>query len=712
MTQAPEKKLALPKKANMVLGAFTRRLSKNNSVKQHFNSQHIILKPREKNADKVDLVVGWGRKPKALKASSYAKKYHRPYVTLEDGFIHSMSQGRLGASSWSLVVDELGVFYDAKTPSSLEQLINTNQLSAQQKDRAQRNIETITQCNITKYNNAKLVIPEFLQRLKNTILVIDQVHGDMSIPYALASHESFDQMLNTALIENPESDILIKTHPDVINGKRKGCITLHNKLPSRVHIITDNINPLGLLKHIEKVYVVSSQTGFEALLLGKSVVCFAAPFYAGWGLTDDRLVTTSSVFQRRTRRPDLATIFYVAYHQYSNYFHPDTGLSCELEEILDYVKLQYNTWSKHTGKIFCIGFSPWKKRFIRAFLKSPDNDIFFAETATEAKKQGFDKASKACIWSSRFEDEADKLSSEFQSPIWRIEDGFIRSVSLGSNYALPASLVVDKQGLYFNPQQPSDLENILLESEFDEDQLNSAELLRYQLIEQAISKYNVGARDVKNLFASSGEKRKLLVPGQVADDASILKGCLDINSNLELLKVVRNNHPDSYIIYKPHPDVLSGNRKGHIENQDLTVYCDEVVTDISITDCLQQVDEVHTMTSLVGFEALMRELDVYCYGIPFYSGWCLTTDRHHCKRRSRKLSLNELIAGTLISYPMYMNWDKQSLTTATHVSDTIHADLIRLKKAGKDQSTLPPTSWRWARKKLQLLRTMSYLMLK
>lgn len=691
MIETPENKSDCLMKSNMVLGAFTRRLSKNHTVKQHFNSGKVILKPSKRKANKIDLFIGWGRKPQAIKASSFAKENNKPFVTLEDGFVHSMSQGRLGAESWSLVVDELGVFYDAKTASSLEQRINTAQLSTKQLDRACKNIETITQYNITKYNNAKLVIPKFILQLNKPVLVIDQVHGDMSIPYALASEKSFNNMLEAALRENPNSDLLIKIHPDVINGKRKGCITLPTSLPARVHIVSDNINPLCLLKYVEKVYVVSSQMGFEALMLKKTVVCFGAPFYAGWGLTEDRLPTTSDVFQRRQKSPSLATIFYAAYHDYSNYFHPDTQSPCELEDILDYVKLQYETWFKYKGKIFCIGFSPWKRKFIPTYLKTPDNEIFFVKNADEAVEKGFDRTSKACLWSSLYEEEANKLSAQFQTPIWRIEDGFIRSVSLGSNYAPPGSLVIDKQGLYFNPQKISDLESILLETDFTKEHIQSAEQLRTQLIMQAISKYNVGLRDLTNIFSEGGSKRKILIPGQVADDASIVKGCKNIASNIDLIKTVRRNHPEAYLIYKPHPDVLSGNRHGHVKIQELTEICDQIVTDISITDCLQQVDEVHTMTSLVGFEALMRGLKVYCYGIPFYSNWGLTVDYYHCERRTRQLSIDQLVAGTLLCYPLYINWDTRCLTTASYLADSIYEHLYRLKNTGKTQSVKPPT---------------------
>jgi len=69
-----------------------------------------------------------------------------------------------------------------------------------------------------------------------------------------------------------------------------------------------------------------------------------------------------------------------------------------------------------------------------------------------------------------------------------------------------------------------------------------------------------------------------------------------------------------------------------------------------------QVDELHTLTSLSGFEALMRGLPVYTYGGPFYAGWGLTKDRVEFPRRTRRLSLDELVAGTLILYAAYHDW--------------------------------------------------------
>ncbi len=145
----------------------------------------------------------------------------------------------------------------------------------------------------------------------------------------------------------------------------------------------------------------------------------------------------------------------------------------------------------------------------------------------------------------------------------------------------------------------------------------------------------------------------ILVPGQVADDASIKFGCRDIRTNEELLAEVRRQLPGRRILYKPHPDVVAGNREGGIEPDRISALTDAVVTDVDIISCLPHVCEVHTMTSLAGFEALVHGIPVVTYGLPFYAGWGLTRDRHLIDRRKRTLSLDALITGSLALYPTY-----------------------------------------------------------
>lgn len=78
---------------------------------------------------------------------------------------------------------------------------------------------------------------------------------------------------------------------------------------------------------------------------------------------------------------------------------------------------------------------------------------------------------------------------------------------------------------------------------------------------------------------------------------------------------------------------------------------------------LDAVDEVHVITSLAGFEALLRGRKVTCYGNPFYAGWGLTQDMAPLVRRTRRLSLDELVAGALILYPTYVSRTTGRFTT-------------------------------------------------
>lgn len=234
----------------------------------------------------------------------------------------------------------------------------------------------------------------------------------------------------------------------------------------------------------------------------------------------------------------------------------------------------------------------------------------------------------------------------------RIEDGFLRSVGLGVDLIRPLSWVVDWRGIYFDATQPSDLEMLLSEAVFSDELLQRAASLRERIVAAGLTKYNVGATPWRR---PSAAQRVILVPGQVESDASIAYGAPEIKTNLDLLRAVRAANPDAYVLYKPHPDVVARMRaKGKCEDA-AARWCDEVVIDVPMGDLLREVDEVHCLTSLTGFEALLRGKQVVCYGQPFYAGWGLTQDIVPVMRRTRCLSLDALAAGVLILYPRYFN---------------------------------------------------------
>ncbi|HSC88041.1 MAG TPA: hypothetical protein VLC09_12250, partial [Polyangiaceae bacterium] len=197
----------------------------------------------------------------------------------------------------------------------------------------------------------------------------------------------------------------------------------------------------------------------------------------------------------------------------------------------------------------------------------------------------------------------------------------------------------------------------------------------------ALSKYNPsseGDQPLRELVARTTGRAIVLVPGQVEDDASVRLGCAGIRTNSELLELVRAARPEAFILYKPHPDVVSKNRRGALAGATVRL-ADHIETRATLPACLAVCSEVHTLTSLVGFEALLRGLSVFTYGQPFYSSWGLTTDRVPVERRTRRLELDELVAGTLLRYPVYYSFRAEAFVTAEDIVFELERDRQQLR---------------------------------
>ena len=100
-----------------------------------------------------------------------------------------------------------------------------------------------------------------------------------------------------------------------------------------------------MIEAVDKVYVVTSQMRLEAVLAGRDVVCFGAPFYAGWGLTDDRVG-----LPRRTARPSLEQLFAAVYFDYSRYISPVTCREISFEQAVDWIVSEKSVETRRRGK--------------------------------------------------------------------------------------------------------------------------------------------------------------------------------------------------------------------------------------------------------------------------------------------------------------------------------------------------------------------------
>lgn len=589
-----------------------------------------------------DAVAGWGYKRTSLQVRIQAIRNKVPYVALEDGFLRSVRPGAAErAIGW--IVDRSGIYYDSHNSSDLERAIRRRATEpAEAHERMRAALRDIRELRLSKYNHAPMLGAEALglPRGEDVVVVIDQTFADASVSGSGSDGATFVRMVDAAIAENPGRTIAVKVHPETISGTKGGYLARIARNRDVVLVAAD-VNPWALIEIACRVYVVSSQFGFEALSAGVPVTCFGAAFYAGWGLTDDRIVP----IRRRNAVATPEALATAAYVDYCRWIDPYDDREIELEAAIDRLAFLRDRFHENRTSV-CLGFSRWKREAAKKFLVGVGGEPLFAETPEAARSEATARGGRVVVWGSRPVD----LPSE--TPLVRAEDGFLRSVGLGAAFVAPASLVFDDEGIYYDPSRPSRLERIAETATFDDRLIARAADLRRTIVERRLSKYNVVGE--RRLETPPG-KLRVLVPGQVEDDASVRLGSPEVPTNLELLRRVRARWPDAHIVYKPHPDVQAGFRNGRIADDVARSLADQVVTDVSMPSLLSQVDRVETMTSLTGFEALLRGLDVATHGLPFYAGWGLTEDLVACPRRTRRLSLDELVAATLILYPRYVD---------------------------------------------------------
>lgn len=572
-----------------------------------------------------DMVGVWGNSPTAHRGLSVAEKRNAPVLRVEDAFLRSLHPGRAGEPPIGLHLDRRGVHFDASVPSDLETLLATAPLDdTALLDRARDAIARMQEAHLSKYSgfDPATPVPE-----PGYVLVVDQTRGDASVLASRGDDARFREMLVFAQEENPGARILIKTHPETRAGFRPGYYGPEDA-NRRVTLYDDPVSPWTLLEGAVAVYTLSSQFGFEAILAGHRPRVFGQPFYAGWGLTQDE-----DPVPRRERRLTRPQLFAAAMMLYPVWYDPYRDRLCELEDTLDTMEAEARAWREdHRGWV-ASGMRLWKRPALQQMFGQQKRVIFTDDNA-KADATGRPRM----VW-------AGKATGDHAGAT-RVEDGFLRSRGLGAELVPPLSLVTDDLGIYYDPTGPSRLEQLITRrATLTAAQERRAERLIRSLTDKGLSKYNLGGTP-----PDLPQGHRVLVPGQVEDDQSILTGAGAVRTNEALLETVRAARPDAVILYKPHPDVEAGLRTGATG----AGAADMVLTAADPATLLGAVDEVWTMTSLLGFEALLRGVRVTTLGAPFYAGWGLTDDLGPIPpRRTARPSLAGLVHAALIDYPRY-----------------------------------------------------------
>ncbi len=532
-----------------------------------------------------------------------------------------------------LLIDRQGAQFDGRQPSDLETLLNTHALDdTALLDRARGVIARLQDAHLGKYS---ALCPDIAVPPPGYVLVVDQPRGDASVQASGADRSRFLEMLFVAREENPGARIVLKTHPETATGRHPGYFTPEDS-GANIQIYDDPASPWTLLDGATGVYTVSSQMGFEAILAGHRPRVFGSPFYAGWGLTVDE-----DIIPRRRRNLTRAQLCAAALILYPRWYDPHSDRLAQIEDVLAVLEARARAEREDRSGWVASGI-PREKRAPLQKLLGQRSRLQFEDDVDKAEDISRKTSRKRIAW-----------ASKAQRNETRIEDGFLRSIGLGAAIVPPLSFVLDSDGIYYDPTRPSTLEGWIHHraAGLRVDQTQRIHNLIRLIVENGLSKDNN-----EGDFPSLPPGRRILVPEQIEDGASILKGSPNIATNTALLARVRADNPEAVILWKPHPDTKAGLRKGSVDTPER--WADLVLNRSDIGPLLHEIDEVWTMTSITGFEALLHGTKVVTLGAPFYAGWGLTRDLGPVPARrihGPRPNLEALAYAALIDYPRYFD---------------------------------------------------------
>lgn len=587
-----------------------------------------------------DGVLVWGQSPTAWRGERVAARKGVPLVRVEDAFLRSIHPGRASREpAIGYLIDPQGLHFDSARPSRIEQILaSTDFQFSNILNEASWLISCLIENELSKYNNCD---PDAPAPEPGFVLVVDQTRDDAAIRLGGASAATFRAMLDSARRDHPDRRIVIRGHPETAAGLRPGHFGPADA-GGRVSLLTAPVSPHRLLAGAAEVYAVTSQMGFEAILHGHCPRIFGQPFYAGWGLSRDE-----QPIPRRTRRLTREELFAGAMILAPLWYDPCRDRLCGLDEVMQQLSAEARAFREDRRGHVAAGMRLWKRSCLQAVFGGT-RALRFRDDPAAADRLAQAGGRGLLIWAGK---EPEGFAP--QTPCLRVEDGFLRSRGLGAELVPPLSLVTDDLGIYYDPTRPSRLE-ALIATPLTPAQGRRTGAFLERLRAAGLTKYNLGG-----VVPALPEGHRILVPGQVEDDASIRKGAGPVRTNLALLRAVRAANPGAVLVYKPHPDVEAGLRAGAIAPADLRGLADVVAQASDPVRLLAEVQEVWTMTSLLGFEALLRGVPVTCLGAPFYAGWGLTRDLGPVPaRRVARPDLLQLAHAALIAYPRY--WDPVS----------------------------------------------------
>lgn len=250
-------------------------------IQRHFNKRYfkLWLKPFIKLVNPVIYI--WGYKAPDY-FIDYIREQNLDVFFLEDGFIRSGPDDDSSTPPLSIVMDSQAPYFDTTRPNDLTDLIANFDFEQDGYDEAlaQEMLDYYVSKRVSKYNHQPYVDITPIYGIKNRerVLVLGQVPHDDSLKYGGGIGITLLDVVNKAIEENPDAQIIVKPHPMTLDDPS----TVSALTELDCLILTQSIHLVDALETIDHVYIITSLGGFEAFLRGKKVTVLGRPFYENW----------------------------------------------------------------------------------------------------------------------------------------------------------------------------------------------------------------------------------------------------------------------------------------------------------------------------------------------------------------------------------------------------------------------------------------------
>jgi len=530
-------------------------------------------------------------------------------------------------------------------------------------------------------SDLKWEIQYYFKHIKkeNQILIDIQLKEEIN-KNGLEDIISNKEMVENIFKKNPNSEIYIRIPKEGIQNNDLIGLNIKELPINNIYIIErEEINSIKLLKQMDIVFTKTSYLGFEGLLVGCEVICYGLPFYAGWGVTHDLYGAESYIFRRYRKNVSIMDLYTAVFLIHNKYFNPyknkETPLGKDiykkdsfmilkddieemnnknkkvnillknnktievykvddensLDNILNTI-IKYKSYLSYKNRVFVINNSKERIKKVE-FLKNVEGDIIYLKE-NEINMNDIYKNDYFIFIGSL---------NEYGSKILELKHLGCENIY----YYKEVPNKIDKNIKTFFLDQKNHYQNYKFQSDL-EDKINNKIVIgvldkeepnKYidKYIENKITQFKKGKYSFEEL-KSKINRKIIVVIGQYEKSDSIKYAGLGL-SNKDLIEKVKEDYPDYYLIFKPHPKSNEKLPKDIVNKIDL-ISLENVYGLISIAD------EVATISSFVGLEAMLinNNISTICYGLPFYAGWGVTIDKSSieyqksvCERREKGL---------------------------------------------------------------------------